>query len=232
MNYAVSDLHGYYELYEKINQRISANDTVYFLGDAADRGPRGWDTMVAIASDPHWVYLKGNHEQMLENAIRDYYKYDGYPTESYHLLCYNGGKETFESWQANGCKIEWANLLNKLPVYLELKTAMGNLILNHAGFTYEGSIPNDSYDLLWSREHFYSSSEYLKDKTVIHGHTPVPMLIYELGGSKYDVYDWYDKPTAYFYDMENKIDIDCGTAGQIHRTILFNLDTFESEVIA
>lgn len=232
MNYAVSDLHGYYELYEKINQRISANDTVYFLGDAADRGPRGWDTMVAIASNPHWVYLKGNHEQMFEDTIRDYYKYNGYPTDSYYLLCYNGGGETFESWQANGCKIEWANLLHKLPIYLELKTAMGSLILNHAGFTYEGSIPTDSYDLLWSREHFYASSEYIKDKTVIHGHTPIPALINGLGGSKYDVYDWYDKPAAYFYDMSNKIDIDCGTAGQIHRTILFNLDTFESEVIA
>ena len=32
------------------------------------------DTMVAIASNPHWVYLKGNHEQMFEDAIREYSK--------------------------------------------------------------------------------------------------------------------------------------------------------------
>lgn len=38
--YAVSDLHGMYELYQKISDFLKPEDKVYCLGDCGDRGPR------------------------------------------------------------------------------------------------------------------------------------------------------------------------------------------------
>ena len=37
-NYVCSDLHGYLELYKKIKNFIKPEDTIFFLGDAGDRG--------------------------------------------------------------------------------------------------------------------------------------------------------------------------------------------------
>ena len=36
--YCITDLHGQYQLLEKIKSYIDATDTLYFLGDAIDRG--------------------------------------------------------------------------------------------------------------------------------------------------------------------------------------------------
>lgn len=39
MNYVISDIHGYYSIYEQVKNMLKPNDKVYFLGDAGDRGP-------------------------------------------------------------------------------------------------------------------------------------------------------------------------------------------------
>ena len=43
MHYVIADIHGCYDLYLKMLEKIgfSDNDTLYFLGDAIDRGPDG-----------------------------------------------------------------------------------------------------------------------------------------------------------------------------------------------
>ena len=43
MIYAMSDLHGCYDKYTKMLEKInfSDNDTLYILGDIVDRGPDG-----------------------------------------------------------------------------------------------------------------------------------------------------------------------------------------------
>ena len=69
--YVCSDLHGCFDLYEQINNFILPDDTVIFLGDAIDRGPYSYETMEAIRTNPQWIYLKGNHEAMLEDAINE-----------------------------------------------------------------------------------------------------------------------------------------------------------------
>lgn len=38
--YALSDLHGYLDLYKQIKEFLKPEDKVYFLGDAGDRGPQ------------------------------------------------------------------------------------------------------------------------------------------------------------------------------------------------
>ena len=69
--YACSDLHGRLDLLKQIQDFLQPDDTVYFLGDAGDRGPNPWETIKAVAQDKRFIYLKGNHEDMLVKAMED-----------------------------------------------------------------------------------------------------------------------------------------------------------------
>ena len=58
-------MHGRLDLYEKIKEYIKPEDNVFFLGDAIDRGPHGVEIMLDILKQSNWIYLKGNHEDMM-----------------------------------------------------------------------------------------------------------------------------------------------------------------------
>ena len=66
--YAVSDLHGRYDLWEKIKSHLQENDVIYFLGDAIDRGPDGLKLMQELLTDKRVHYIIGNHEEMMLNC--------------------------------------------------------------------------------------------------------------------------------------------------------------------
>jgi hypothetical protein len=40
-NYAITDLHGMWDLWEQVKNYCKSDDVIYFLGDAADRGDDG-----------------------------------------------------------------------------------------------------------------------------------------------------------------------------------------------
>lgn len=94
--YAMGDLHGHLEVLKKIQAFLKPGDTVYFLGDACDRGPQSYECIKAIAEDSRFVYIKGNHEDMLVKAIKDYldddfmWDYQSYSLFSERRTCYNG----------------------------------------------------------------------------------------------------------------------------------------------
>ena len=69
--YAVSDLHGMYGLWEKIKNYIDETDTIYFLGDAADRGPHGIKIMKELFTDKRVKYILGNHEDIMSREALD-----------------------------------------------------------------------------------------------------------------------------------------------------------------
>ena len=71
MIYAVSDLHGCYDRYRKLLDKLNLGeqDTLYVLGDALDRGPEGFQILSDMASRPQVVGLLGNHEAMALDAL-------------------------------------------------------------------------------------------------------------------------------------------------------------------
>lgn len=229
--YACSDLHGRMDLYKQIKAFLKPEDKVYFLGDAGDRGPDSWALIKEIYKDDQFIYMKGNHEDMLCNAIKEY-SIHGYPGGDYHLLVSNGGGDTFDGWLAENESVRnsWYQALKKLPTYLTYTNAKGmKIYLSHAGFTpyfYPDGVmaPPEEDDLIWSRDHFVDRW-YLEDNAImVHGHTPVPYLM--------DRICWSDEkvePGAYWYSNNHKIDIDCGAVFTGH-TVLLNLDTLDEEV--
>ena len=64
--YAMSDLHGCYDKYLKILEKINFNDndTLYILGDIVDRGPDGIKILLDIYNRKNVVALRGNHDYL------------------------------------------------------------------------------------------------------------------------------------------------------------------------
>ena len=243
--YAISDLHGHYDIYQKVKEILTPNDIVYCLGDCGDRGPRGFETICAVYQDPQWIYIKGNHEDMLAKALKEAYSNDyGYDTA---LLFNNGGHETYASFTANNdCNslLTWSNRLDNLSCYYEYRNKDGiTIFLTHAGFTPKFDTNKQPWltnDLLWDRSHFYNPiPSDLNNFVVVHGHTPRQYLqtrISEYFNNDIDTetrilqQEKEDGPQgALWYANKHKVDIDCWTYYSKYATLL-NLDTFEETI--
>ena len=228
--FALSDLHGQYNLWQQIKAFLQPDDILYFLGDAIDRGPKGYEIMKELLSDSRVIYIKGNHELMMQEALEEYEKNgEMFGGENYYRWTWNGCYPTLESWEANGCSLEWIRVLRELPVCkIYLNDEDREIYLCHAGFT-PFTKPNN-YDLVWDRDHI---KHYIRDEiseedgiVVVHGHTPTPILIDMLNQMSY-CNQYQEKNGLVLYGNGAKIDIDCGSFAT-HRTVLLDLNTWES----
>lgn len=211
--YACSDLHGHKKIYDKICKDLSKEDKVFFLGDAGDRGPNSWELIKEIYQNPQFIYLLGNHEDMLVNAIKEYI--DGRAiNDSYELLKYNGGEKTFKSWlrETKEDRMKWFKNLSRLPVIEEYINKNGyTLVLSHAGYTPFKTIRPVKKNLIWDRNHLNDEWPIeAEDTIIIHGHTPV-------------------ESAPMFYADNYKIDIDTGTY-VTGKACLIDLNTLESRM--
>lgn len=231
--FACSDLHGMIELYHQIKNFLQPDDKVYFLGDAGDRGTDCWKTLKTILDDPQFIFIIGNHEDMLYSIMQDVLIYNRLDHHNLALLFQNGGTETYEGWSKESFEIQqrYFYKIKKLPVEAEYKNKNGKRIfLSHAGFTPDPENLNwhgFNVDLIWNRQHIMHAwpHDIPKDWIVIHGHTPIEYVIDEL--------QWKDKdlkqikmPKAFWYADGHKCCIDCGSF-YTNCTVLLDLDTFE-----
>ena len=69
--YVTSDAHGHVRALDKALSKISltSDDTLYVLGDMIDRGPDPVGVINLVRSLPNARVLKGNHEQIMLDAI-------------------------------------------------------------------------------------------------------------------------------------------------------------------
>ena len=65
MIYVMSDIHGCYDKYKAMLEKIGFNhkDTLYILGDVLDRGPKGMKVLLDIANRKNVILLRGNHDE-------------------------------------------------------------------------------------------------------------------------------------------------------------------------
>lgn len=229
--YACGDLHGHLEIYQKIKAMLKPDDSVYCIGDCGDRGPQSWETIKAVYNDPQFVYLKGNHEDMLVKACEDYLENGnmwGY--YSYNLSYRNGGGDTMDAWERDPDREAWLARLKNLPTWDWYDANDRKIILCHAGFTPWLGPDNKSTELpfdrtlLWDREHFYDDweADEMEDVIIIHGHTPIHHLSADLDE------EW--ESGAFWYCENHKCCIDSGGffSGEF---VLLNLDTLEDVVL-
>jgi calcineurin-like phosphoesterase family protein len=233
--YCCSDLHGQKILLEKIIDFIQPDDKVYFLGDAADRGPDGWEMIKMILNDERFVYLLGNHEDMLAAAAKEYFMFDHFGSDC-HLLMQNGGESTFNSMLADPMGEKLVARISHLPTYKIYWNALGQCIfLSHAGFTPwldedEKLIIPEDRDLIWNRNHYlddWDENMIAPDTIIVHGHTPIPFIMDDLRLP--DPGDLIEAGPLW-YCKNRKVCLDCA-AFATGAAFLLDLDTFESITI-
>lgn len=222
--YACSDLHGCLNAYKKIKECINPEDKVYCLGDCGDRGPEPWDTIKAVLTDPQFIYIKGNHEDMLVKAVYEVFDTGWSHLDAQKLLASNGGMNTLNEILGEESPERWTKQLAQLPVSIELiNSNKQNIKLCHAGCSIwkDEKTYVSTRELLWDRLHYFDNADLLDDTIVVHGHTPIKYLAEDIGV----------KPGvgALKYANGKKYCIDAGTFFT-DQVILFNLDTFESIV--
>lgn len=223
MIYCCSDFHGCIGAFTKIKEFIKENDTVYFLGDAADRGMYGWEIIKEILADKRFIYLKGNHEDMLVNAYREVQRYQEMSDEC-SLLFDNGGRATFHDLLRDPDRVKIINQLDRLDSYKRLEMSDGSVIhLSHAGFTYNK--PEEERNYIWDRAHFQRPDVNIPDNEyIIHGHTPIPFVVEYLDKNRTKI-----EPGALWYNRNRKCCVDCGTFATGY-TVLLCLDNFTEEI--
>ena len=65
MLFACSDIHGNFEAYMKVINKLSENDKLYIIGDVIDRGADGIKILLDIMKRDNVEFILGNHEWML-----------------------------------------------------------------------------------------------------------------------------------------------------------------------
>ena len=230
--YVSGDWHGQMALAKQVMDFLQPNDELYFLGDAIDRGPSGYEIMKMLLADERVVYLKGNHEDMLTEYVPEFLEGDW---SCLNLWFQNGGQETWEAIKhlSKDAKLSLIYSLNLLPERVDLTNTKGqNLILTHAGTDpdkderyWERMGVNDPY--IWNRKHIHHQWTGDDNTFVIHGHTPVE---YVPDPEKWMADETEEDatfiPTVRFYCKGHKIDMDMGSF-YTGRTAIMNLDTFE-----
>ena len=171
--FAVGDIHGCYEKLCALMDKIPLNmeqDQLLFIGDYIDRGPGSievLDYLIDLKKRlPGIIFLKGNHEDMLQNYL------DGNDRFTYLL---NSGQQTLDAYlnkqdASEDYPVPSAHLefLSELRLYYQTE----NYIFVHAGM--RDKVPLESQletDLLWIRDEFIYS-DYDFGKRVVFGHTP------------------------------------------------------------
>ena len=187
-NYAITDLHGMWNLWEQVKNYCKSDDVIYFLGDAADRGRDGIKIIKDLLNDKRVVYLKGNHEDMFVTVGQEIL--DGH-FEQLSWWIANGGHPTFTEFQTLPIQEqEWLiKKLNSLPDHKCIKnTKEQNIFLSHAGTALDYNMAEfvlikGGNPYLWDRRHFWKDwpqSESYSNWYIVHGHTPCQHLIKEL----------------------------------------------------
>ena len=174
MTYFVSDIHGEYDLFLNLLDKIrfSECDTMYVLGDIIDKGSNSIKLVDFIRRQPNMRAILGNHEYVF---LKYYYgllrsvKTENDVDEVFRKLQnYFPEEKEKISWEA-------VEFIENLPFYIE----DDDFICVHAGVETDENgiilpIKSQIPEVMVYSRNFKEKSFYLssKNKTVLFGHTP------------------------------------------------------------
>lgn len=172
--FAIGDIHGCFDQFRTLFEvKIKARneDRIILLGDYIDRGEKSREVIDYIMSLQEngfdIITLLGNHEVMLLDALDL-----GDPS----LWLWNGGSETLRSFNINSLNEldqKYVSFFENLKWYYDYD----KFLFVHAGFNDTFKNPfEDKLSMVWIRRENYFNS-MLKDKIIVHGHSPVPIEI-------------------------------------------------------
>lgn len=206
MIYAVSDLHGCYDKYIKLLERLNMtpNDSLYVLGDIVDRGSDGMKILPDLIKRKNIFSCRGNHDHCAQILLRSFAMpndgcfADGLE-EAFGLWLSDGGSTTYDEFLKLDESNRYAvlNYLNSLPLFEKLTVEGRRFFLAH-------TVPEKSrmldFDNCRISDFIMGEPEYEKvyfeDKIIVTGHTPTGFIDPEYTGR--------------IWKGNNHIVIDCG----------------------
>lgn len=212
MIYCVSDIHGVYDKFMLLLEKIhfSDSDVLYVLGDVLDRGPHPVKVLFEMMKHPNIIPIVGNHELMGITVLKFLMKeiteenieqIDDRIVQSIINWQINGSDTTTNEFHrlSLGKRQEIMEYLEEFTAYEEVSAGDKDFLLVHAGlsnFSPERSM--DDYtlnELVWGRADY--EMKYYDDVYVVSGHTPTQNI--------------KNNPRpGYIYRANNHIAIDCG----------------------
>ncbi len=197
MIYVISDLHGCYDEYIRMLNKINFNDndTLYVLGDICDRGPEPMKILLHMMNHDNIIPIYGNHDLVACGALSNIGKYSSevlkdrdYPLENnlmnsseYREYLYwlsDGGKTTLDDYNhlSDIDKIKVIEYLSDFRYCDEVRVNNISYVLVHGGLNMlaTNQIPDDPETLAYVGVDYKIC--YFKDKIVISGHTPTKLI--------------------------------------------------------
>ena len=225
--YVVSDIHGQYDLYLKMLEKIGFNDkdTLFIAGDMIDRGPASIELVEDIMSRKNIISIIGNHELfMIDNLER-------HPAGSFWTSKGNGGTKTKEAFLKlpEDRQEKIMDFIKNLYLQYEITVGDRKVLIHHSYFIPEENTVKARdfnhktvFDCVWNSPwrtwEYADKNEYTKDNRLhIIGHVPVQAIDIMEWGIKEETHGWtgYVKPEmpCAFEDKKNNIvNIDLGCA--------------------
>ena len=203
-HWIIGDIHGEIRLLNQLLDQILrfSPERIVFVGDYIDRGPYSREVIERIMSlEVETVFLMGNHEMMMLNAMADL----GYGYSPIELWYNNGGEATLHSFGFTSFfnfqsdmdprhmdffrnlemshSIELTEHVKILATHAGISPAIP--VSDHIGIKNFGELhrymlekhiaPDDSF--LWVRDSFFDGDpRQWEGHLVVHGHTPVLKL--------------------------------------------------------
>jgi serine/threonine protein phosphatase 1 len=181
--YAIGDIHGELRKLEELLEHLplASEDRLVFIGDYVDRGPNSaqvLDLLVQIRSTrPGTFFLRGNHEQMMLDALAYFERKPGEkPSQEVGLMWFlNGAAATLTSYPER--PQHWRERI-PLDHWNFVRETRMELHTEHFHFVHAGVLPKHmkwrlpGFDYrLWIREPFLASQEVF-GSVIVFGHTP------------------------------------------------------------
>ena len=172
MDYCISDIHGYYNLFCRLLDKIKfgSGDKLYVLGDMIDKGPDSVRLAKLLFSMPNVFCIAGNHEYDFLKYYRTLMK----QTEDYDWVL---GK--LREYFSDGTLLDWETVdqFDLLPFYVETEEFIGI----HAGIPFRDGMllpPEDARPEQLVYDRFFKEPNVLPrgEKCILYGHTPVRYL--------------------------------------------------------
>ncbi len=228
--YAFTDLHGMYSLWEQIRDFCDESDKLIFLGDACDRGDDGLKIIKELLQDKRVTYIKGNHEDFLEDIGADV---AGGHYGSTPLWRMNGGFQTLKDFEklSEDSQLWYIRKMRKLATVVEYTNTKGQkILLSHAGFTPTLEPSEDKVEhYYWDRDHilndWWPEEDEYKEAYIVHGHTPIQSLRRRLH-STYQPFTQHGMIGPITYCHGHKVCLDVASFDTGY-AVLFDLDEME-----
>lgn len=209
MKYVISDLHGRYDLYEKMLEKIhlTSKDKLYILGDFVDRGEEGIRIILDVAKRKNVIPFMGNHDFTFLSILSQLRR--RFDSEHFQVMkelintwMSDGGQQTFEEFKRLDMEdrgdLVW--IMEQFKYAAEVTAGGNKFVLCHAGLkNYQPEKPLSNYtveELLFSREDYSKPKFGTPGKYLVTGHTPTALIE---GGVEGRIYKNHDH-----------IAIDCG----------------------